>query len=133
MKKAGQKSIGEKLGAITDIIKNAKFLILSAIVLVILGVALLSGDGKSVVQNLYENITGKKYQTFTPVQDLTKETYLILTAKLSRDTTIEIENAHISIFEESDISHKYRVEYKDKVYFYHVKKKQDGTWQIKQE
>jgi len=132
MKKAGQKSKREKLSAITDIVKNAKFLILTAIVLVVLGVALLSGDGKNVVQNLYENITGKKYQTFSPVQDLTKETFLILTAKLSRDTTIEIESAQITIFEESDISHKYRVEFKDKVNFYHVKK-QNGIWHIKQE
>jgi hypothetical protein len=132
MKKVGNTSIGEKLNSITGFIKNVKFLVLTAVVVVIFGVAIISGDGKNIVQNLYENIIGKKYQTFSPVQDLTKETYLILKDKLSRDTTIEIENAKIAIFEESDISHKYRVEFKDKIYFYHLKK-QNGTRQIKQE
>ncbi len=133
MNNESKKSIGEKLGAFTDFVKNTKFLVITTIVLVVLGVALFSGDGKNIVQNLYENITGKKYQKFSPVQDFSNETYIILKDKLSRDTIIKIENAQITIFEESDISHKYRVEFKDKVYFYHVKKKQDGTWQIKQE
>ena len=125
-------SMGEKLAAITDFLKNAKFLVLTAIVIMVLGVALLSGDGKNIVQNLYENITGKKHETYSPIQDYSNETYIILKDKLSRDATIDIENAQITIFEESDISHKYRVEFKDKTYFYRVKKLKD-TWQIKQE
>lgn len=132
MKKESNKSIGEKLGIFTDFIKNSKFLVLTTIALVVLGVAILSGDGKSIVQNLYETITGKKYQTFSPVHDYSKASYIILKDKLSRDPNIEIENAQITIFEESDTSHKYRVEYKDKIYFYNVKN-QKGIWQIKQE
>ena len=124
--------MGEKLAAITDFLKNAKFLVLTAIVIMVLGVALLSGDGKNIVQNLYENITGKKHETYSPIQNYSNETYIILKDKLSRDATIDIENAQITIFEESDISHKYRVEFKDKTYFYRVKKLKD-TWQIKQE
>lgn len=132
MKKTGNMSMGEKLAAITDFLKNAKFLVLTAIVIMVLGVALLSGDGKNIVQNLYENITGKKHETYSPIQNYSNETYIILKDKLSRDATIDIENAQITIFEESDISHKYRVEFKDKTYFYRVKKLKD-TWQIKQE
>ena len=133
MQKESNKSIGKKLGDFTNFVKNTKFLILTAIALVILGVALISGDGKNMVQSLYEDITGKKYQTFSPIQDYSTASYIILKDKLSRDPIIEIENAHITIFEESNTSHKYRVEFKDQVYFYHVKKQQIGTWQINQE
>jgi len=133
MKKESNKSIGEKLGAFTDFIKNTKLLILTAITLVILVVALISGDGKNIVRSFYENITGKKYQTFSPVQDYSTASYIILRDKLSRDFNIEIENTQITIFEESNTYHKYRVEFKDMTYFYSVKKKQNGTWQIKQE
>ena len=125
-------SMGEKLAAITDFLKNAKFLVLTVMALVVFGVAIISGDGKYIVLNLYENVTGQKYQNFSPVQDFSNATYIILKDKLSRDATIDIENAQITIFEESDISHKYRVELKDKTYFYRVKKLKD-TWQIKQE
>lgn len=133
MQKENKKSIGEKLGTFTDFVKNTKFLILISITLVILGVALLSGDGRDIVQSLYENITGKKYQTFSPIQDYSTASFIILKDKLSRDTINEIENADITIFEESETSHKYRVEFKDKTYIYHVKKKENGTWQINQE
>lgn len=132
MKKAGNKSIGENLGTFTDFVKNTKFLVVTLIILVVLGVALLSGDGRNIIESLYENITGKKYETFTPVEDFSSETYIILKDKLSRDTTIKIENTQITVFEESEISHKYKVEFKHKVYFYHVKK-QNGTWQINKE
>lgn len=101
MKKAGQKSMSEKLSDFTDFIKNTKFLVVTAVILVVLGVALISGDGKIVLQSLYENVTGKKYETFSPVQDNSNETYIILKDKLSLDTTILIENAQITIFEES--------------------------------
>jgi len=133
MKKADNKTFSEKLGAFTDFVKNAKFLVVTLIILVVLGIALLSGDGRNIIQSLYENIIGKKYETYTPIQDYSNETYLILKDKLSRDTTIKIENTQITIFEESDISHKYRVEFKDEIYFYHVKKKPDGPWQINKE
>lgn len=133
MQKESNKSIVEKLGNFTNFVQNTKFLLITAIALVIIGVALMSGDGKYIVQNLYENITGKKHQTFSPIQDYQAASYIILKDKLSRDTIIEIENAQITIFEESSTSHKYRVEFIDQVYFYNVKKQQTGVWQIKQE
>ena len=82
MKKESNKSIGEKLGAFADFVKNTKFLVLTIITLVILGVALISGDGKNMVQSLYEDITGKKYQTFSPIQDYSTASYIILKDKL---------------------------------------------------
>jgi len=133
MKKENKKTFSEKLSWFSDLVKNTKFLLLTTLALVIIGVALISGDGKSIIQNLYENITGKKHQTYTPVQDYSSETYIILKDKLSREPNIELEKAEITIFEESNTLHKYRVEYKDEIYFYHVTKTQNGTWQIKQE
>ena len=133
MEKESNKSIGEKLGTLTGFIKNAKFLILTTMALVAFGAAIISGDGKYIVLSLYENVTGQKYQTFSPVQDFSNATYAILKDKLSRDTNIRLESADITIFEESDTSHRYRVKLKDELYFYSVKKKQDGTWQINKE
>jgi len=133
MKKGNKKTFSEKLSWFSDLVKNTKFLLLTTLALVIIGVALISGDGKSIIQNLYENITGTKHQTYTPVQDYSSETYIILKDKLSREPNIELEKAEITIFEESDMSHKFRVEFKNEIYFYHVTKTQNGTWQIKQE
>ena len=133
MEKESNKSIGEKLSIFTGFIKNAKFLVLTTMALVVFGAAIISGDGKSIVLNLYEGVTEQKYQNFSPVQDFSNSTYIILKDKLSRDTNIRLESADITIFEESDTSHRYRVELKDDVYFYRVKKKQDGTWKINKE
>jgi len=118
---------------LTGFIKNAKFLVLTTIALLVLGVAIISGDGKLMVLNIYEKITGQKYQTFSQVQDYSNATYIILKAKLSQDTNMRLESADITIFVESDTSHRYRVELKDEIDFYNVKKKQNGTWQINKE
>ena len=133
MEKESNKSIGEKLGTLTSFIKNAKFLVLTSVALLVFGAAIISGDGKYIVLNLYENVTGQKYQNFSPVQNFSNASYIILKDTLSRDTNIRVESADITIFEESDTSHRYRVELKDEIYFYSVKKKQDGTWQINKE
>lgn len=133
MEKDSNKSMGEKLGTLMGFIKNAKFLVLTSVALLVFGAAIISGDGKYIVLNLYENVTGQKYQNFSPVQDFSNATYIILKDTLSRDTNIRFESEDITIFEESDISHRYRVELKDEIYFYSVKKKQDGTWQINKE
>ena len=92
-----------------ELTKSDKFLVLSAISLVILGLAIISGDGKNIILNAYENLTGQKFQTFSPIQDYANETYLVLTAKLSRDANFKLEGAEITIFKESDTLHKYRV------------------------
>ena len=133
MEKDSNKSIGEKLVFLTGFIKNAKFLILTIIVLVVIGLAVISGDGKNIVLDFYENITGQKFQTFSPIQDYSNETYLILKAKLSQDSGISLDNMDITIFEESNALHKYRVEFKGDVSFYKVEIKQNGIWQINKE
>ena len=127
------KSTGDTLNSLLGLIKNVKFLVLSAISLVILGLAIISGDGKNIILNSYENLTGQKFQTFSPIRDYSNETYLVLTAKLSREANFKLEDAEITIFKESDTLHKYRVALKDEVYFYKVERKKDGTWRVNQE
>lgn len=133
MEKDSKKSFSEKLGSLTSIMKNLKFLVLTTIALVVLGLAITSGDGRNIALGFYENVTGKKYKDFSPVQDQSNETYLILKGKLSRDTNINVENAVIFIFKESDTLHRYRVEVMDEIYFYNVEKKQNGIWRINNE
>ena len=127
------KSTGDKLSSLLGLIKNVKFLVLSAISLVILGLAIITGDGKNIVLNSYEHLTGQKFQTFSPIQDYSNETYLVLTAKLSRDANFKLEDTEITIFKESDTLHKYRVASKDEVFFYKVERKKDGTWLLNED
>jgi len=133
MEEERHKSTGDKLSSLLGLIRNAKFLVLSAISLVILGLAIISGDGKNIVLNSYENLTGQKFETFSPIQDHLNETYLVLQAKLSRDSNFKLEDAEITIFKESDTLHKYRVALKDEVFFYKVERKKDGPWLINKE
>lgn len=99
----------------------------------ILGLAIFSGDGKNIILNSYENLTGQKFQSFSPIQDFSNESYLVLTAKLSRDANLKLEDTEITIFRESDTLHLYRVALKDEVYIYKVERKKDGTWRINKE
>jgi hypothetical protein len=133
MEKENNKSIVEKVSVLTGFIKNVKYLVLTIIALVMLGGAIFSGAGKDMVLSVYENITGQKYQDFSPVKDYSNATYIILKDKLSRDKNIELKNADITIFQVSDTLHRYRVELKNEVYFYSVKKQQNGIWQIYKE
>jgi len=133
MEEGRHKSTGDKLVSLLGLIKNTKFLVLSAISLVILGLAIISGDGKNIVLNSYENLTGQKFETFSPIQDHLNETYLVLQAKLSRDANFKLEDAEITIFKDSDTLHKYRVALKDEVFFYKVERKKDGPWLIYKE
>lgn len=133
MDKGSNKSIGEKLVTLTNFIKNAKLLVLTTMALLVLGVAIISGDGRHIALHLYESVTGQKYQNFTPVKNIYNASYMILKDKLSRDANIRFESAEIAIFEESDTSHRYRVEFRGDIYYYSVKKKQDGTWLITKE
>ena len=133
MEEERHKSTGDKLSSLLGLIRNTKFLVLSAISLVILGLAIISGDGKNIVLNSYENLTGQKFENFSPIQDHLNETYLVLQAKLSRDANFKPEDAEITIFKESDTLHKYRVALKDEVFFYKVERKKDGPWLINKE
>jgi len=133
MEEERNKSTAVKPGSLLGLIKNIKFLVLTAISLVILGLAIISGDGKNIILNSYENLTGQKYQNFSPVQDHSNETYLVLKAKLSRDTNFELKDADITVFKESDTVHKYRVALKDQIYFYKIERKIDGTWLVNKE
>ena len=133
MEEERKKSTAVKPGSLLGLIKNIKFLLLTAISLVILGLAIISGDGKNIILHSYENLTGQKFQNFSPIQDYSNETYLVLKAKLSRDTNFELEDADITIFKESDTLHKYRVALKDQVYFFKIERKKDGTWLVNKE
>lgn len=133
MEKESHKLLNRKTASLLDLFKNAKFIILNIITLVIIVFALISGDGKKIVLNLYENITGQKYETFTSIEDFSNETYLILKDKLLRDKNIRIEDAEVAVFNESDSFYKYRVVLNEKVLFYKAEKKSGGFWHIKQE
>jgi hypothetical protein len=133
MKKDNNNSTGEKLKNFTDFIKNVKFLILTLIALAILGGAIFSGAGKGIVLSFYKNVTGQRYQTFSPVKDHSIATYIILKDTLSRDKNIELKNTDITLFQESDNLHRYRVELKGEIYLYTVKKKENGIWHIYKE
>ena len=120
----------KKLKSFIELFKNAKFLLLNIVALVALGVALLSGDGKKVALNIYENITGNTYETFIPVDNISHPTYIVLKDKVFRDLNVKIDNVNVSVFKASDISHKYRVVFNDDVYFYIIEKSVDGVYVI---
>ena len=133
MKEQSNKSAGERLGALAGLIKNAKFLLLSAMALAVVGLAIVSGDGKDIVLDFYAKVTGRKFQTFSPIDDSSHETYMVLQDKLSRDTDIQLQDADISVFEESENSHKYRIEVQGDVHFYRVEQQRNGSWKISKE
>ena len=133
MEKESHKSSNRKTASLLDLFKNAKFIILNIITLLIIVFALISGDGKKIALNLYENITGQKYETFSSIEDFSNETYLILKDKLFRDKNIRIEDAEVTVFNKSDAFYKYRVVLNEKVFFYKAEKKSNGLWHIKQE
>ena len=133
MEKESHKSLNRKTASLLDLFKNTKFIILNIITLVIIVFALISGDGKKIALNLYENITGQKYEAFSSIEDFSNETYLILKDKLLRDKSIRIEDAEVTVFNKSDAFYKYRVEINEKVFFYKAEKKSNGLWHIRQE
>ena len=133
MQEESKKSASEKLSSFLVVLKDIKFLALAAISLAILGFAILSGDGKKIILNSYENLTGHKFESFSSIQDYSSETYIILKDRLSRDTGFKVEDADITVFKESDTLHKYRVALNDEIYFYKVERRTDGTWLISKE
>ena len=133
MQEERKKSASEKLNSLLVVFKDIKFLALAAISLAMLGFAIFSGDGKKIILNSYENLTGHKLESFSPVQDYSNETYIILKDRLSRDAGFKVEDADITVFKESDTLHKYRVALNDEIHFYKVERRADGTWLITKE
>lgn len=119
-----------KMKSFIELFKNVKFLILNVIVLVVLGIAFLSGDGEKIALNTYENITGNKFEKFSPVDNISHPSYIALKDKVFRDLSVKIDNVSVSVFKVSDTSHKYRVEFKDTVYYYKIEKSADGIFII---
>ncbi len=115
-----------------ELFKNVKFIVINVLVLAVLALALLSGDGKKIAIRFYENITGQRYETFSPVDDRSTATYLILKDKFHRDLNLEIEDAEVTIFKKSPTFHTYRVAANGAVFFYSVEQRADGVWHINQ-
>ena len=106
MNKENDKGISSKLDFLIGLFKKIKFVVLALISLVVLGVALISGDGVEMFSTFYEKTTGLKQDIFSPIEDFSNETYLILKDKLLRDKNIRIEDAEVSVFNESDVFYR---------------------------
>jgi uncharacterized membrane protein len=123
--------INKELTPIIDLFKNVKFIVINAIVLVILAFAVFSGKGEKLILNMYESITGEKYETFSPIENSSDETYVILKYKLE-DQNVDIQNAEIKVFKESDKLIKYKVIVNNNVSVYKIEKGSNGIWKITQ-
>ena len=130
MTKESDSTNTSKMATVIELFKNTKFLIVNALVLIVLAIALVSGDGKKIALNFYEKVTGSKYETFSPVDDISHPAYIALKDKVFRDLNVSIEKTGVTVFKESDTLHKYRVESSEVVYFYKVEKRADGVWMI---
>jgi len=113
--------------------KTSKFIILNAIILITLSIAVLSGDTKNIFLNVYEKTTGRKYESFSRIKDLSCETYIILKDKVSRDHHVQLMAKNVKIYKESGILHKYKITVNDNTFFYKVEKSSNNIWIITQE
>jgi len=132
MEKEKPEEINKKLSPLINLFKNVKFIIINVIILIILAFAIFSGNGKKLILNIYENVTGQKYETFLPVETPFDETYTLLKYKL-QDQNIDIKNAKIKVFKESDKLIKYKLIIDKKVYIYKIEKSLNGIWKITKE
>ena len=108
-------------------------MVLALISLVVLGVALMSGDRVKIFSTFYEKTTGLKHEIFSPIEDFSNEPYLILRDKLSRNQNIQFESAVITTYKESETIQKYRVVIGEEVSIYKVAKDANGAWKIKRQ
>ena len=108
-------------------------MVLALISLVVLGVALMSGDRVKIFSTFYEKTTGLKHKIFSPIEDFSNEPYLILRDKLSRNQNIQFESAVITTYKESETIQKYRVVIGEEVSIYKVAKDANGAWKIKRQ
>jgi len=133
MNNAKVKGTRSKLESLIDLFKKIKFVVLALLTLVVLGVALISGDGVKMFSNFYEKTTGLKHETFSPIENYSSETYLILKDKLSRDQNIPFENATVTAYIESETVHKYRVVIGEDISIYRVARGSKGVWIIRKQ
>ncbi len=132
MEKEKPEEINKKLSPLINLFKNVKFIIINVIVLIILTFVIFSGNGKKLILNMYENITGQKYEIFSPLDNSSDETYTLLKYKL-QDQNVEIKNAEIRVFKESDKLIKYKVITDKNISLYKLEKSSNGIWKITQE
>ena len=133
MNKENDKGISSKIDSLIELFKKIKFVVLALITLVVLGVALMSGDRVKIFSTFYEKTTGLKHEIFSPIEDFSNESYLILKDKLSRNQNIQFENAVITTYKESETIQKYRVVIGEEVFIYKVAKDANGAWKIKKQ
>ncbi len=133
MNKENDKGISSKIDSLIELFKKIKFVVLALITLVVLGVALMSGDRVKIFSTFYEKTTGLKHEIFSPIEDFSNESYLILKDKLSRNQNIQFENAVITTYKESETIQKYRVVIGEEVSIYKVTKDANGAWKIKKQ
>jgi hypothetical protein len=133
MNKENDKGISSKINSLIELFKKIKFVVLALISLVVLGVALMSGDRVKIFSTFYEKTTGLKHEIFLPIEDFSNEPYLILRDKLSRNQNIQFENAVITTYKESETLQKYRVVIGEEVSIYKVAKDANGAWKIKKQ
>ncbi len=133
MNKENDKGISSKIDSLIELFKKIKFVVLALISLVVLGVALMSGDRVKIFSTFYEKTTGLKHEIFSPIEDFSNESYLILKDKLSRNQNIQFENAVITTYKESETIQKYRVVIGEEVSIYKVAKDANGAWKIKKQ
>jgi len=133
MNKENDKGISSKIDSLIELFKKIKFVVLALISLVVLGVALMSGDRVKIFSTFYEKTTGLKHEIFSPIEDFSNEPYLILKDKLSRNQNIQFENAVITTYKESETLQKYRVVIGEEVSIYKVAKDANGAWKIKKQ
>ncbi len=111
--------------------KSAKFIFLNLLVLAILGYALLSGNAGNILSNYYQKVTGEKFETFSPVTDISNQSYQILKYKLVKNN-VKIEDSLVEIFKISELEHKYRVTTNAQTLEFIVQKQASGVWKIDQ-
>jgi hypothetical protein len=133
MSNANVKGTRSKLGSLIDLFKKLKFVVLALLTLAVLGVALMSGNGMKMFSNFYEKTTGLRHETFSPIEDYSSETYLILKDKLSRDQNIPFENATVTAYIASETLHRYRVVIGEDVSIYKVARDSKGIWKIRKQ
>jgi len=121
----------KNMGSFIELFKNVKFIVVNVLILTALVLALISGEGRNIAVKFYEKTTGQRYESFSPVEDRSMTTYLILKDKLRRDLDLDIEDVEVALFKVSADHHKYRVAVNSVVSFYDVEKGEGGIWHIR--
>jgi len=133
MNKENDNDRSTKIDSLIELFKKIKILVLVVLSLMVFAVAIFSGDGTKLFSTFYEKTTGLKHETFSPIEDFSSESYLILKDNLSRNQNIKFEDAFITVYIESENLQKYRVEIDDEISIYSISKEANGVWKIKKQ